>query len=61
MKKKRHVLILEVECLDAQSPKAARDRVLRWIETNGHTSPGHGFTFWKMDINDFINSDEADD
>lgn len=41
----RHLITIEIETLDRQGTRAAQDRVLRWLETFGHTSPGHGFEF----------------
>lgn len=41
----RHKLVIEIDCLDAQGQRQAQNRVLRWLEIYGHTSPGHGFDF----------------
>jgi hypothetical protein len=45
---KRHTLVVEIECDDAQGSHDAETRLLRWLETFGHTSFGHGFTFFKV-------------
>lgn len=50
MKSRKHILIVEVECFDAQGSREAENRLLRWIETYGHTSTGHGFEFSKMSL-----------
>lgn len=42
---RRHKLVVEIECLDVQGSHAAEDRLLRWLETYGHTAPSHGFEF----------------
>lgn len=43
--KTKHLLVVEIECLDKQSHTEAQDRLVRWLETYGYTSPGHGFEF----------------
>ena len=42
---KRHILVVEIECLDTQGQRQAQDRLHRYLETYGYTSPGHGFEF----------------
>jgi hypothetical protein len=42
---KRHTLVVEIECHDAQGSHQAEDRLLDWLETYGHTSVSHGFDF----------------
>lgn len=46
----KHLLVIEIECLDKQSHTEARDRLVRWLETYGYTSPGHGFEFSSVDV-----------
>lgn len=48
MRSRRHTLVVEIECLDMQGSHSAEGRLLRWIETYGHTSTGHGFSFFKV-------------
>ena len=48
MRTKRRILIVEIECDDTQRSHEAEDRLMRWLETFGHTSGGHGFTFFKV-------------
>lgn len=43
---RRHILVVEIECLDTQGSHQAEDRLLRWIETFGPTSTNHGFEFF---------------
>jgi hypothetical protein len=43
--KRKHSVVIEIECLDAQSGKQARERLVRWIEFYGHTTSSHGFDF----------------
>lgn len=45
---RRHTIIVEIECLDPQGSHQAESRLLRWLETFGHTSVGHGFEFFKV-------------
>lgn len=45
MRKKRHFVLIEIECLDNQGPVQARDRVHRWIEHYGYTDCSFGFKF----------------
>jgi hypothetical protein len=45
---KRHTLVIEIECHDTQGSHEAEDRLLRWLETFGHTSVGHGFEFFMV-------------
>lgn len=44
----RHILVVEIECLDRQGSHEAEDRLLRWLETYGHTAPSHGFEFFTV-------------
>jgi hypothetical protein len=44
-RKRRHQLVIEVECLDPQGQRQAQDRVHNWFETFGHTACSHGFVF----------------
>jgi len=37
--------MIEIECLDTQSTTQAKDRLIHWLETFGHTSVSHGFEF----------------
>jgi hypothetical protein len=48
MRTKRHTLVVEIECFDAQGSHEAEDRLLRWLETFGYTSPNHGFEFFMV-------------
>lgn len=48
MRIKRHKLIVEIECDDAQGSRQAQDRLIRWIETFGHTAPSFGFDFFNV-------------
>lgn len=41
----RHQVIMTIECDDAQGSNQACDHVHAWLETFGHTAPGHGFVF----------------
>lgn len=45
---RRHLLAVEIECLDVQGSHDAEDRLIRWIETFGHTALGHGFEFFSV-------------
>lgn len=45
MAMKKHYFVIEIECYDPQARRAARDRLHRWIEAFGHTSPSYGFEF----------------
>jgi hypothetical protein len=45
---RRHTLVVEIDCDDVQGPREAEDRLLRWLETFGHTAPGHGFEFFTV-------------
>lgn len=42
---KRHLLVVEIECLDAQGQRQAQDRLHGWLETFGFTACSHGFEF----------------
>lgn len=42
----RHFTVeVDIETDDLQSAKEGGDRLLRWLETYGHTSVSHGFSF----------------
>jgi hypothetical protein len=45
---KQFTLTLTIECLDHQTTSQAVDRLKRWLENYGHTSPGHGFDFTEI-------------
>lgn len=42
---RKHIVKIEIECLDPQSNAQAKTRVQNWLETYGYTSSGHGFDF----------------
>jgi hypothetical protein len=46
----KHILVLEIKCFDLQEQKKAQDRLIRWLETYGHTAAGHGFEFLTMSV-----------
>jgi hypothetical protein len=45
MTSKYHEITVAIECDDAEGQQAARDWLLRWLSTFGHTAAGHGFAF----------------
>jgi hypothetical protein len=45
---RRHTLVVEIDCFDVQGSREAEDRLLSWLETFGHTAPGHGFNFFTI-------------
>lgn len=45
MRKRRHDLVIEIMCDDAQGQRQAQDRVHGWLETFGYTASSHGFQF----------------
>jgi len=45
MTSRYHEIVVAIETDDAEGQQAARDRLLRWISTFGHTAAGHGFAF----------------
>lgn len=47
-KSTQHLVCVWIETLDPQSLSQARNRVLRWLETFGHTAVNHGFEFTQM-------------
>jgi hypothetical protein len=46
----RHKLVVEIDCLDAQGQRQAQNRLLRWLETFGHTAVGSGFEFKSVGV-----------
>jgi len=44
-KSTEHLVCVRISTLDPQSLPKARNRLLRWLETYGHTAPSHGFEF----------------
>jgi hypothetical protein len=45
MTSRHHEITVSIECDDPQGAQAAKDRLMRWIATFGHTAAGHGFAF----------------
>ena len=45
---RRHILAVEIECVEVQGSNAAEDRLLRWIEHLGHTTSSFGFEFFSV-------------
>lgn len=43
---RRHLLIVEIETLDAQGSRESEDRLIRWLGHFGHTAPSFGFKFF---------------
>jgi len=48
MRSKRHTLAVEIDCHDVQGSHEAEDRLIRWLETFGHSSVGHVFEFFMV-------------
>ena len=49
-RKLRHLLCVEVLCLDPQGQRQAQDRLHRWLETFGHTAASFGFEFRSVGV-----------
>lgn len=45
---KRHTLAIEIETDLTEGAHAAEDRLIRWLETFGHTSSSFGFRFFSL-------------
>jgi len=63
---RRHILVVEIDCLDVQGSHAAEERLLRWVEHFGHTAPSFGFEFFSVGriagepMKDRVKADAAD-
>lgn len=49
-RKYNHILLIEVSSDVDSGQRQMLARVIRWLETNGHTAAGHGFEFRRVGV-----------
>lgn len=50
MRKRNHLLVIEIQCDDSEGQRQAQDRVHGWLETFGYTASSHGFEFVSIGV-----------